>query len=352
MANNCAQIPTDIAAKIAEHIELFYSLSKRTYVKINLPSSIVGTDKDDQTRRYFSSHDWLIMESHNSRSRVTLFDPFSNNVIDPPGLPLHIFPYIDEWKDCMVTSHLGKFVLSTSPSKANDNDYMVAMLFGDLRQLAFWRPRQDTWVKPDSVAFNNGWFHDACFFRGEFYVIDNASKLIAFGDLTTDIQNKLGRPPRVVANLQDLMDFVENGNLYLVEFESCLLALQREVFVKSYKKPKYETTAFKMFKLNVDNGAAERIQSLGNHAIFVGYNSTFVVRASTNINDEHGGRCQADCIYSTDDAFELYHERKGGSDMGIYSLALGKLVHYRHPFCEGPSRLSLVNPPIWVHFSV
>jgi len=141
------------------------------------------------------------------------------------------------------------------------------------------------------------------------------------------------------------------GNLYLVEFESCLLAVQREVFVKSYKKPKYKTTAFKVFKLNVDNGAAERIQSLRNHAIFVGYNSTFVVWASTNINDEHGCGCQADCIYFTDDAFELYHKRQGGSDMGIYGLALGKLVHYRHPFYEGPSRLSLFNPPIWVQFS-
>lgn len=360
----------------------FYSLTKRKFLKIDLPPSLISPP---QVRRYFSSRGWLISVTKNITKstdavtfcNISLFDPFSNKTIEAPLFHLTDLTDIDEWEDELLVSFFGKFAVSTSPTaKGSDSDdFVVAMIFGQYRKLAFWRlGHDDSWVVPSNPGLNTGWFYELCFFRGEIYVVDNDSRVIAFGDLK-DREN--GRPPRVVADLRGLTDnryAMDNSggmgglpvnsnskgsdkNYYLVESKydqseeshaSSLLFIHRFVDIESFDDPKYETVSFKVFKVNVDNRNVEKVKSLGNQAIFVGFNSTFVVQVCANVDDDR--KCKPDCIYYTDDIFELYGAEDkpgGGRDMGIYSLAQGN----KRPFYEGPSRFSIINPPIWFEFS-
>ncbi|CAI0396488.1 unnamed protein product [Linum tenue] len=103
----------------------------------------------------------------------------------------------------------------------------------------------------------------------------------------------------------------------------------------------YETAAFKVFKLNQDAHDWERVDSVGDYALFVGIN-----RASFVSMEEYPG-CRTNCIYFTDDYREGHEAHcHGGYDIGVYDVGKGSV----EPFsCRGLYDPVLIwPPPVWV----
>ncbi|XP_056687570.1 putative F-box protein At1g65770 [Spinacia oleracea] len=291
----------------------FYSLSRHIFTKIYLPQ--LDDEDNDDHRTYFSSKGWLLSLSRKNLN-ITLFHPFSGKVIKPPSVQLELMEFsFDQWDDTSYQDFLCKFILSANPSECDD-DYTVAILFERTQLLAFWRPGEHAWAKP-AVDFHIHWVCDVCFFQGEFYAIDSVGKVMAFGS------EKTNRKPRIVADLisQGVLPKIPI-NLYLVEVKNKLLVIHRYVFVVdeiNKDEDVYWTKYFEVFELNVDNGKAKQVHDVGDRAIFLGYNSTFSVKASS-----HKDGCKSNCIYFTDDNGYLFRglddRNGGGSDMGIYSI--------------------------------
>uniref|UniRef100_A0A803LQS9 KIB1-4 beta-propeller domain-containing protein n=1 Tax=Chenopodium quinoa TaxID=63459 RepID=A0A803LQS9_CHEQI len=215
------------------------------------------------------------------------------------------------------------------------------MLFDKTQRLAFWRPGQHEWSIPD-VQFKVHQVSDVYYFKGEFYAVDICGQVMAFGC------EVMKRRSRIVANL-DVPKLPELGAEvfpYLVEVENTLLVIFRIVFMYGYghvNEDKYWTESFEIFELNVDDGKFKQVQGVGEHAIFLGSNSTFSVHASSY---KHG--CKANCIYFTDvyrEAFLTGDVYKGGSDMGIYSMKERKTIERLY---EGPSQFCDITPPMLV----
>ncbi|CAI0419606.1 unnamed protein product, partial [Linum tenue] len=99
----------------------------------------------------------------------------------------------------------------------------------------------------------------------------------------------------------------------------------------------YETTTFKVFKLNWDAHDWERVDSLGDYALFFGGNQASFVSA-----EEYPG-CRANCIYFTDDYREgqeaYFH---GGYDIGVYDIGKGSVKSFT---CRGSYDPVLIWPP-------
>ncbi|KAL2906954.1 hypothetical protein RDABS01_005664 [Bienertia sinuspersici] len=308
----------------------FYSLTKCMYRTINLPQ--LDKDDEDDHRMYYSSKGWLISVSRRNRN-ITLFNPFSGKVIKPPSIALEfvesVHRYNDPWDDDDYLCHFYKFIVSVNSSTSND--FAVAMVFDKTQKLAFWKPGQQEWTKPVIPGLTIDWVLDVCFFKGEFYAIDHHGIVVSFGS-----------KPRIIANLghvaqgQGLIP-IAISNLYIVEVENMLLVIHRRV---DNGDVYHETDLLETFELNVDDGKAKRVESVGNRALFVGLSSTFFVSAS-----EHG--CKANTIYFTDDDCDGFRTKtyRGGSDMGIYCLKEGKIIDR---FYQGPSQFCHISPPMWV----
>ncbi|KNA13036.1 hypothetical protein SOVF_119810, partial [Spinacia oleracea] len=286
----------------------FYSLSKQMFRKFNLPQ--LDDKEDDDHLRYFSSKGWLVSVSRMNRN-ITLFDPFSGKVIKPPSVPLDLMESAyEEWDDDDYLCFFWKFILSANSSCCDD--FSVAMVFERTRKLAFWKPGEHKWTEP-TVDFPTNIVYDVCYFKGEFYAIDNIGKVVAFGSGISK------RQPRIVADLL-AQGLVSNCsvNLYLVVVESSLLVIHRDVFLLEEEAKEnedyYWTKSFEIFELNVENGEAKRVKCVGDWAIFVGLNSTFSIEATSDIRG-----CRSNCIYFTDDCCEFYLgsgvSRGGGSDI-------------------------------------
>ncbi|KMT16001.1 hypothetical protein BVRB_3g051830 [Beta vulgaris subsp. vulgaris] len=309
----------------------FYSMRKDMVRKINLPRF-----DDDDHRRYFSSKGWLIGVSR-KQALICFFDPFTGSVIKPPSHPLVEFLDGDTWDDEDFIIQFSKFVFSTRPKTGDD--FEVAMVFHSAKHIVFWRPVQQGWIESNVRLFQ---IDDVCFFRGEFYSIDHYSQVIAYG-------SEIPKKPRIVTNLksQGLIPYLPY-KFYIVVLETTqtLLVIHRLVHLKRRKdiNKYWNTLSFQLFELDVDTGKARQVKNIGNRALFVGYNSTFFVEASS-ASDKRG--CRPNCIYFTDDNMEYWLSsfEGGGMDMGIFSLDQRKVVA---PDYQGPPQFSQETPPIWL----
>ncbi|XP_021735928.1 F-box protein At2g26160-like [Chenopodium quinoa] len=313
-----------------------YSLSKHMFRNINLP------EHHDDRWMFFASKGWLISSSLSNKN-ITLFDPFSNKVIKLPNILPKVLHFdeielVDEVTSLFVYY---KFIISSRPSSSGD-DFAVATMFDKTQRLAFWRPGHAEWSIPDAHFFINQVF-DVCYFKEEFYAIDLYGKVMAFGS------EVMKRQPRVVVDVSlrsDDLDSHLDVIPYLVEVENTLLVILRKIYmgdVGEEDEDKYYTDSFDILQLNVNDGKFKQVKGVGEHAIFLGFNSTFSVDASSY---KHG--CKADCIYFTDVYIETFRSTSvcnGGSDMGIYSLKERKVIER---FYEGPSQFCDITPPLWV----
>ncbi|PIA55651.1 hypothetical protein AQUCO_00700160v1 [Aquilegia coerulea] len=221
---------------------------------------------------------------------------------------------------------------SSSPKpQYNEDDLLVFITIGDGRKFAFARPGDKTW----SVIQRVFAVIDFISFNSQFYGVNDYGKL--------KVCDFSGPRPIFVdfANAPEGVNGTER--FYFVELEGELHMVIRRVDPTPIKFPPiefhhvYMSVYFQVYKFDFCTHKWEELETLGDHAIFIGSNTTFGLNASDY------PLCKPGCIYFTDDCNESY-ERLIGADMGIYNLEAGTI----EPVYEGEDILSRFSPPVWI----
>ncbi|KAK9733865.1 hypothetical protein RND81_04G097800 [Saponaria officinalis] len=294
-------------------------------------SLLFPPDKDEDgvgDWRYFSSRGWLICVTQIGLN-ITLINPISKQVIQPPAFPDHITGSKTSswpWNPDSYLYMFTKFVLSENPSTSNH--YILAMIFPCTVDLAFWKSGDNQWTM---LKKDYSHFLDITFYRGEFYAVEQYARIVALGNSSPPAT------PRLVANLMFPYTFCNSS--YLVESAGKLLFVLREL--EDQDEDTLELRCFKVWEIDVDTGEVKTVTSLGNRALFLGHNSSFSVEACPPVS-------RPNCIYYTDNYDHnhlLFPETITRCDMGVYDLSLGRKIG---EFYQGPSRLSSSTLPLWV----
>uniref|UniRef100_A0A5B7ALQ3 KIB1-4 beta-propeller domain-containing protein n=1 Tax=Davidia involucrata TaxID=16924 RepID=A0A5B7ALQ3_DAVIN len=300
----------------------FYSLTKCKIHRVMLPEA--------SGKRCFSSQGWLLTIGKDEE--VNLVHPLSRVQIQLPNLTT-----VSDLEE-MATAAIGtgemyltfiqRVVLSCSPSMTT-SDYVVMVIHGACPKLAFHKKGDDAWT---TVETRMAQYFDVIYYEGLFHAVDCQGRVVV-----CDVNGPCPTIAQIVSVMaRGFVDLIEN--LYLVESLGKLLIVSREG-VLLHEDDTYGTTSFQVFELNVNNGNWVKVQSLGDRALFLGYNSSFSVEASSS-------DIKANCIYFTDDCHESYSYPSyngGGKDMGIYNLVDGSF----EPHFKGDS-ISDISPPLWV----
>ncbi|KAA8522384.1 hypothetical protein F0562_013255 [Nyssa sinensis] len=282
-------------------------------------------------KRFFSSQGWLLTIA--ADHEVNLLHPLSRVQILLPNLTT--FSNLEEMAthctDKLYHNFIQKAVLSSSPSTTSD--YAIMVIHGAISKLAFYRRGDNAWTTIETWLSA---YSDVIYHEGRFYAIDCWGRIVVCdvnGSCPTRGQIMPVMPNEFTHSLE---------KLYLVESLGKLLIVLRQG-VTTRDDYTHGTTRLRVFELNW-----EEVQSLGNRALFLGFNSSFSVEASNEI--------KANCIYFTDDCFEAYysasfadegapnyHPEGGGKDMGIFNLSDGSI----EPHFRGRS-FDPLSPPMWV----
>ncbi|KAL3499367.1 hypothetical protein ACH5RR_038460 [Cinchona calisaya] len=129
---------------------------------------------------------------------------------------------------------------------------------------------------------------------------------------------------------------------YVVESSGELLIVSRDGAGISSDGETYGATNFRVIQLDIMKSRWNELSSLGERAIFVGFNGAFSVDSTS-----FPGIIRPNCIYFTDDSDEAFRytnsQLGGGKDMGVYNLEDGKIERF-----DDVRSFSLICPPIWV----
>ncbi|XP_074276081.1 putative F-box protein At5g55150 [Silene latifolia] len=178
MANWSELIPLDIWKKIAESIQFHedfnvfgrvcsdwrkaMKIANRSKSSIQTPWLLLAEPPCTSTRRfyslynhkdedglgdwrYYSSRGWLISVTQLGLN-ITLVNPITKQVVQPPPFPDHIFGSRTrswQWQPNSYLFMYDKFVLSEDPSTTKD--YVLAMKFSASVDLAFWKSGDKQW---------------------------------------------------------------------------------------------------------------------------------------------------------------------------------------------------------------
>ncbi|MBA0691506.1 hypothetical protein Goari_009129 [Gossypium aridum] len=163
-----------------------------------------------------------------------------------------------------------KAVLS-SPPDCNPYDYILMVIHGEERELAYYSALTQTWIEIQEA----GRYYDDIIFRlGKFYAVDEYGKAILC---------EPGLPPTVD---EIAMPWLLRGSkVYLVVMGDALFIREKDA----------------------------RVGDMGDWAIFLGQNESMAL----SIRVVKGAK--GNCIYFTDDNFNAYkYGVVGGHDIGIY----------------------------------
>ncbi|TYH71669.1 hypothetical protein ES332_D05G200400v1 [Gossypium tomentosum] len=170
-------------------------------------------------------------------------------------------------------------VLSSPPDR-NPYDYILMVIHGEERELAYYSALTQTWIEIQEA----GRYYDDIIFRlGKFYAVDKYGKVILC---------EPGLPPTVD---EIAMPWLLRGSkVYLV-----VMAIR---FLMENPNVGYET-----YKFDASVG------DMGDWAILLGQNESMAL----SIRVVKGAK--GNCIYFTDDNFDAYkYGVVGGHDIGIY----------------------------------
>ncbi|KAK7283441.1 hypothetical protein RIF29_12957 [Crotalaria pallida] len=309
-------------------LRAFFHLSNHKTHLLNLP------EPSNRIRYCGSSHGWVVILDEtpeirllNLITRTTLrlpqLDTFPNVVS---------FSYSNIGREYLVTSPHGgvhalnlsqmcnsfvrKVVLSSSPSlQSSFNDFAAFAIVGQgQHSLAFCKKGHDSWdfILSDELYC----WEDVVYHNGLFYVVTNEGTIAV-----CDIYGYA--PPQVTIIQTAPIEF--SGDIYYVVFlvKDMLLVARflEQVFddddvAGGVYNLVYRTVGFEAFKMNWGEMKWEKIETLGDHVLFVGGNSSLSLVAS-----DFDGCCLKDCIYFTDDYSDSnYDDACGKHDVGVFSL--------------------------------
>ncbi|KAF9597537.1 hypothetical protein IFM89_019451 [Coptis chinensis] len=176
--------------------------------------------------------------------------------------------------------------------------------------------------------------------RGNFYAVHASGPVVVIHGLDTiPYAERLISDHPERSNLAGLTYILESAGDLLVLFRSVVGHKGAEEANDEYPHWPHKTVGFKVLKLEF--GSPNRwveLKTLGDRALFVGYNSSFSLLASTFSG------CKPNHIYFTDNLWGYFQgQHFGGQDFGIFNLEDGSIQKFLYP----PDAILVLPPPIW-----
>ncbi|XP_031380694.1 F-box protein SKIP23-like [Punica granatum] len=292
----------------------FYSLSNgRTYY-LPLPNAQVKMC-------WGSPLGWLVTFGPDFMLR--LLNPFSQVEIDiPQGLNCEddSFPLGKEWYRLLY-----KAIVLRDPTE--DGDFLVAGIFYQGKFLSF-KSRDGAWMMLEDPADLCYGFSDAVCFGVQIYALQGIGALVL-------IEMDSEGCPRATPFAPPPRDEWAWEDAYLLEFSGDLLMVQK---LECFR----DDVRFEVYQFDFSSNGWNRLNDLGDTAIFVGGNHSMAI--STSSVD---GICKPNCIYFIGDGVEQwwhYSENAEQRDMGVYDMSDGSV----QPFFYGADYPSYYSRPLWV----
>ncbi|XP_071699500.1 putative F-box protein At5g55150 [Rutidosis leptorrhynchoides] len=344
-----------LADKKEEHVRKKYFPNKKYIRKLlnRFPSLIRAEEKEDDVREVFSLSSKSISKIRLPEASgkicmssggwiLTVGDDFVTKLINPFTRQIINLPIIYTFPEFASTS---KWYIGFRKLVLVDSLSLVVVLWGCSGKLGFCRYEDEKWT-----AIVNGWdqmFLDIAYHKGRIYSFGCNHQIQA-----CDVLEENPTIVTVTTLPKDLYGEWRNGyfvhkwlgGAYIVGGweENVLLVVIREGMYDNSEDELcdeiYKTTSFRIFKYDLDSEEWSEVKDLGTKALFVGYSQSFFMEEEESI-------IKGNCIYFTDDVFELYAVsfKGGGRDMGVYHMSSGTV----EPHFEGESRSHLA-PPIWL----
>ncbi|KAF9592431.1 hypothetical protein IFM89_014921 [Coptis chinensis] len=218
-----------------------------------------------------------------------IFNLFSKVHMDlPPHSTIDTWPFEDPTKtrtqlrDLMVSK-----VFLTYPKNPSEDCIAVSLS----KKLAIARPGDKTWTTIQNIPF----VMDVIYFKQQLYGIC-ANRKLYIVDIKSD-------PPKA-SEVNVSYSLIPGVARYLVEWSGELLQVLRHEFPKEVGGiKKLCTVAFDVFKLDFANNKWRPVKSLGQHALFLGINTSVSVLASVETIFKRN------CIYFVEDDRMKYYGR-------------------------------------------
>ncbi|XP_074289465.1 F-box protein SKIP23-like [Silene latifolia] len=316
-------------------VRKIFNPSNNKCYKLNFPETFGA-------KCWGSGYGWVAMVDR--KLDVRLFNPITKAEIHFPSVTTipDQNPYneeIDENEEKYISWYLRLFMRRLVVLKVAQNEFVIIAITID--HLAFAKQGDKSWT---SVFIKKDYgirMFDVVAMNGYVFALYNDASLVYWN--IEDFQgHELIRPMEYsLLEFKMFEEFISGlGTLYLVESGCDLLMVLRfkEEMLDSdgngYHPDVYETFRFLVYRLDTKD---RRWEEITDHAtLFVGSNSTMSVSA----------KClQPNCIYFTDDEFELSNlaTELGGHDMGVYDIKCKK----KWRFYEGDDICSAYCRPTW-----
>ncbi|KAK6249661.1 hypothetical protein SCA6_003666 [Theobroma cacao] len=265
-----------------------------------------------------SSAGFLVMVDQTC-DQITMIDPLTKAQFQLPSVSTSLRP-----KDSIDTQNyfVHKAVLS-SPPDCNPYDYVLMVIYGEKRELAYYEAKSRTWTKLQEAG---RYYDDVIFHKGEFYAVDEYGKLVVCQPCSLPIVSEIAMPW-----------LLRGSKVYLVGMEDSLCVVIR--FLKDNPSVGYETYKFEV-RLLEPNEQWTHLGSIEDWAFFLGQNES----AALLVEDFKG--LKDDRIYFTDDNSDACkYGVIGGHDSGVFDMGEESFQPLEYCQCPRPVWLTPENRP-------
>ncbi|PIA26192.1 hypothetical protein AQUCO_09600032v1 [Aquilegia coerulea] len=302
-------------------IRSFYCHSTKRLFNYYLPQA-------KRTRCWGTPYGWLL--TFGLDLKIHLLHPLSRVQISLPSQPTfeHQHQFDAYCPEHLCQSYFTKFALSSDPSIPESGQCPLVMaIYGEIRYLAVASPGDEVWTSVDCSRSN---YQDIIFFNGHFYAI-SCDGMLRIIEVNT-------RQPKATDFASPPDNVYICSRFYLVELSGDLYMVER-AFDTTDDLPTIpchnETTYFVVYRFDFRSKAWTEVEDLGDHALFLGNNTSFAI--STSDYPEF----KENCIYFTDDHSDFYPH--GFCDMGIYDIENNTI----EPFNFDDHQLSTFSRPVF-----
>ncbi|KAF9620716.1 hypothetical protein IFM89_014016 [Coptis chinensis] len=260
-----------------------------------------------------------------------IFNLFSKVHMNLPSLST----FNTQFHDPTINQLMVSKVVLTYPKDPSEDCIAVA-IHTVVKKIAIARPGDKTWTTIQNIPC----VMDVIYFKQQLYGICANSKLYIL-----DIKSN---PPKASAVRVSYSLGVGVVNRYLVEWSGELLQVRQVLQHESPKEEggikKFYTNAFYVFKFDFVCNKWRLVKSLGQHALFLGFNTSVSVLASAETIFKRN------CIYFVEDHRMQYYRTNVNIeisfDMGVFNLEDGKVRTFStNTTSVSPHSLPL---PVWI----
>ncbi|KAH6779609.1 hypothetical protein C2S52_010846 [Perilla frutescens var. hirtella] len=263
-------------------------------------------------RCWGSSLGWLLTIGDDLKIR--LLNPFTRVSVSLPSkssLQIH-FGEILDWYDIIQKAFIFR---NPCTSGRNEEDLVVLIIYGPLKQLALCRPGYSSWRSIKEA--NHAGFIDVACLKDQIFALRDMGTLVVVDIESLAVVDVNGQrhPQHVALSLLPQWDWEQ---LFLVE--SCGdLWIVYQYHCNSHRRyHSIESIEFLIYSFDFSKKQWIRLSSLGNRAVFVGDHCSVATCASDFLN------CKGDCVYFVGARTEQrWPYSDVHVDLGVYSMVKG-----------------------------